>query len=242
MRKLLQIVLKLLSKAVIKKYHPLVIGITGSVGKTSTKEAVFAALKNWFRIRASDASFNNEIGFPMAILGLKKPGRLIWIFNLLKAIGLLLTKDKSYPEVLVLEMGADKPRDIDYLVEIAWPKIGVVTAVGDLPVHVEFYSGPAEVAKEKSKLIQSLPINGLAVLNYDDEAVFGMKDLTKAKVITYGFNEGADVRASDVLYFVETNESIVGGISFKVNCNKSVVPFRLVNALGKHQVYAALAG
>ncbi len=121
MRRFLQLILKSLSKAVIKKYNPTVIGITGSVGKTSTKEAVFAVLRDKFRTGASDASFNNEIGFPMAILGLKRPGKLIWIFNLLKALRLILVKDKNYPEVLVLEMGADKPGDKDYLVDIAPP-------------------------------------------------------------------------------------------------------------------------
>ena len=241
MRKLLQIILRILSKAVIRKYNPLVIGITGSVGKTSTKEAVFAVLKSKFKVRASDASFNNEVGFPMAVLGLKKPGRVIWILNILKSIRLLLIKYKSYPEILVLEMGADKPGDIDYLVDIARPKIGVVTAVGELPVHVEFYSGPEQVAKEKSKLIQALPPEGLAVLNYDDEIVFDMKDLSKAKTITYGFDKDADVAASDSNYFLENNGTVGGGIVFKLNYEGKVVPFRLNNALGRHQIYAVLA-
>ena len=241
MRKLLQIILKSLSKAVIKKYNPIVIGITGSVGKTSTKEAVFSVLKGKFNVRANDASFNNEIGFPMAILGLKKPGRLIWILNLLKSFNLFLFKDEKYPKILVLEMGADKPGDIGYLIDIAKPKIGIVTAVGELPVHIEFYSGPEEVAQEKSKLIQILPSNGFAVLNYDDEIVSRMRDLSRAEVITYGFNNGAELRASDLMYFIEMNKEIAGGLSFKLNYEKSIVPFRLINALGRHQIYAVLA-
>ena len=242
MRSLLQKILKILSKAVIKKYSPLVIGITGSVGKTSTKEAVFVVLKNKFNVQANDASFNNEIGFPMAILGLKTPGKLIWILNLLESFKLLVFKSKDYPEILVLEMGADKPGDIDYLIDIARPKIGIITAVGELPVHLEFYSGPEEVAKEKSKLIQALPTNGLAILNYDDEIVFRMSDLSRAETITYGFNVGADIKASDLSYFIDSDLRIGGGISFKASFEKSVVPFRLINALGKHQIYAVLAG
>lgn len=241
MRKLLQIILKLLSKAVIKKYKPIVIGITGSVGKTSTKEAVFSVLKGKFNVGANDASFNNEIGFPMAILGLKKPGRLIWIPNLLKSFGLLLFKNKKYPEILVLEMGADKPGDIGYLINIAKPEIGIITAVGELPVHLEFYSGPEEVAKEKSKLIESLPLKGFAVLNYDDEVVFRMRDLSRGEVMTYGFNAGADLKASDLIYFIQTDYQVAAGLSFKLNYEKSTVPFRLTDALGRHQVYAALA-
>ena len=241
MRSILQKVLKVLSKAVIKKYNPTVIGITGSVGKTSTKDAVFAVLKGKFNVRANDASFNNEIGFPMAILGLKKPGRLIWISNLVKSLESLIFKSKNYPEILVLEMGADKPGDLDYLINIANPKIGIVTAVGELPVHLEFYSGSEEVAKEKSKLVQSLPSDGLAILNYDDEIVFEMKDLSKAEVRTFGFSDGANIRASDMSYFLDASEKVGGGISFKVNYEKGFVPFRLANALGRHQIYASLA-
>lgn len=266
MRHTLQKVLKALSKAVIKKYNPIVVGVTGSVGKTSTKEAVFSVLRSKFNVRASDASFNNEIGFPMAILGLKRPGRLIWIFNVLKALKLVLMKEKNYPEVLVLEMGADKPGDIDYLVDIAPPRIGIVTGVGEIPVHVEYYSGPEEVAKEKSKLISALPPNGLAVLNHDDWAVFEMKDLSRAKTTTFGFDSHAEIKASDMRYFFEEDgEARAGphtimseglkissqsdnrsfgvraGISFKLNHEGRSVPFRLAGALGKHQIYAVLA-
>jgi len=86
-----------------------------------------------------------------------------------------------------------------------------------------------------------LPSNGFAVLNFDDEIVFRMRDLSRAETITYGFNAGADLRASDLMYFVQMNEQIIGGLSFKLNYEKSSVPFRLANALGRHQVYSALA-
>lgn len=243
MRLFLKIILKLLSQAVIKKYKPLVIGVTGSVGKTSTKEAIFRVLKNKFSVRANNANFNNEIGFPMAILGLEKPGKLVWIKNILSSTKLLIFKDKNYPKILVLEMAADRPGDIRYLVDIARPKIGIVTGVGELPVHVEFYSGPDQVAKEKSELIKSLPQDGLAILNHDDEVVYDMKDLTKARVITFGFEERAEIFASDLRYFFENSDSneIRAGISFKVNHQKRTVPFRLNNALGRPQVYAVLA-
>ena len=241
MRFILQKVLKVLSKAVIRKYKPTVIGITGSVGKTSTKEAIFSVLRDKFNVRASDASFNNEIGFPMAILGLKRPGRLVWFYNLFKALKLVLMKDRNYPEILVLEMGADKPGDIDYLVDIAPPKISVITGVGEIPVHVEYYSGPEEVAKEKSKLVSALSPNGLAILNHDDWTVFDMKDLNRGKTLTFGFDQHADIKASDMRYFFEEDGEARAGISFKLNYEGKSVPFRLVGALGKHQIYAALA-
>ena len=95
-----------------------------------------------------------------------------------------------------MEYAADKPGDVKYLLEIARPKIGVVTAVGEIPPHVEFYSGPDAVAREKSKLIEDISVAGFAVLNFDDEAVMDMKERTRAKIMTFGFGEGSDVRIS----------------------------------------------
>lgn len=252
MKRILQKILKVLSKAVISKYKPIVIGITGSVGKTSTKEAVFAVLKNKFFVAKNEDNLNNEFGFPVAVLMPGSKCRLddyytdskfrtfifyICIFK--NALYLLLIKRK-YPELLVFEYSAEKPGDIDYLIKIARPKIGVVTALGEMPVHVEYYSGPQEVAKEKSKLIQALPANGLAVLNHDDWSVFDMKSLALAEVMTFGFDPHASVRASDTNYFID-NGGAGAGLSFKLNFENNVVPFRLSNALGRHQIYAALA-
>ena len=261
MRKLLQLILKILSKAVIKKYDPVVIGITGSVGKTSTKEAVFAVLKNKFRVRRSVGSFNTEEGIAVNILtdwneedlkliskfgptGRKIRKAFLWFRILISGfLNFLFLPKSKYPEILVLEYGADRPGDLDRLIDIAKPKIGIVTAVGELPVHLEFYSSPLEVAEEKSKLIQKLPKDGLAILNRDDRAVFDMKDIGQAKTVTFGFSPDSTVRASDTSYFIDNghSEKSSAGLSFKVNYENTVIPFRLANALGRHQIYAALA-
>lgn len=263
MKTILKIILKLLAKAAVRKYKPVIVGITGSVGKTSVKEAIFKVLKNRYNVRRSNENFNNEIGFPMTILGLTKQGRFIWISNIIKALKILIVRDKNYPEMLVLEMAADRPKDIRYLINIAKPKVGVVTAIGEVPVHVEFYSGPEAVAEEKSNLIKALPSDGLAVLNFDDHVVYEMSELSNSRVLTFGFGQGADVRASDLNYFAELKSSSffllqgeprasvrnsgeekggdLGGLSFKINYADKVIPFRLNNALGRHQVYAALA-
>lgn len=269
MRKLLQLILKSLSKEVIKKYKPLVIGITGSVGKTSTKEAVFVVLsryarfreagKDKLRVRRSVGSFNTEEGLPLAILGDWKeedlklisqygpPGNrvrkiLFWFGIIISGfLKLIFTIKSKYPEILILEYGADKPGDIDKLVKIALPKVGIVTGVGEIPVHIEYYSGPEEVAKEKSKLVSVLPPDGLAILNHDDWTVFEMKDLSRARAITFGFDPHAGIKASDMRYFFEEDGAARAGISFKLNHEGKSVPFRLAGALGKHQIYAALA-
>src|SRR3989344_3982607 len=108
----------------------------------------------------------------MTILGdWEKPGGpLFWLWVIVISLWRILIKS-PYPEILVLEYAAEKPGDIGYLLEIAKPQIGVVTTIGEIPVHVEFYSGPEAVAKEKRKVIEALPSTGFAVLNHDDLAV-----------------------------------------------------------------------
>jgi len=163
---------------------------------------------------------------------------------------------QQYPKFLILELAADRPGDIDYLVDIVQPQVGVVTAVGEVPVHVEFYASPQEVAREKGKLIERLPAsNGLAVLNYDDQTVLDMKEKTKAKILTFGLvlpseGVGPDVWVSDVSYFVAGNSvrmgssgtSQIGGLSFKINHGSTFVPARISNLISAHQLYGILAG
>ncbi len=239
MRKLLKVILKILAILTLKKYQPGVIGITGSAGKTSTKEAIYSVLKQERIVRRSKGNFNNELGLPLTILSEadKISGFLFWPKIVVKSLGRLIFSDKNYPEVLVLEMAADRPGDIKYLTGIAKPHIGVITAIGDIPVHVEFYSSPEAVAREKARLIEVLPANGFAVLNFDDEVVYNLRSRTRAHLITYGFNDGADLKFSNLEYRIEDNGP--AGISFKVQYGGSFVPVRLNNVFGRPQVYAA---
>ncbi len=249
MRNFLKKILYRLAKWTLRKYQPGIIGITGTVGKTSTKEAVVAILRQIRKVRASSGNFNNEIGLPLTILGgwEKSGGWFFWLKAIVASFLRLIFR-VSYPEILILEYGADRPGDMQYLLEIAKPQIGVVTAVGDIPVHVEFYSGPDAVAREKARLIESLPAIGFAILNYDDESVYDMKDGTRAHVITFGFGEGAELRITN---FSSIGGSASGGenskdsrplgISFKLEYSGSFVPIRLDGAFGKAQAYAAAA-
>ncbi|MDP3954662.1 MAG: Mur ligase family protein [bacterium] len=254
-QKILQFVLKVLAKRTIRRYKPVVIGVTGSAGKTMAKEAIHAVLSRKFNVRKNEENFNNELGVPLTVLGIdpklstanlriKNWPRLFRFWReIIKAkwrtFGLF---DTSYPEMLVLELAAAKPGDIDYLVDIVHPKVGVVTTVGDVPVHVEFYAGPEDVAKEKSRLIESLPLHdGLAVLNYDDQTVLDMRGKTGADIMTFGLNKGADLWASGISYFIDESGDSIGGLSFKINQGKTFIPFRLGGAVGTHQIYSALA-
>ena len=194
---MLQKILAGLARATLQKYKSTIIGVTGSVGKTSTKEAIFAVLKTKYRVRRAEKNYNNEIGFPLAILGIPHCGRNVfkWLFALVRVtLKLSAFVRDEYPQVLVLEYGVDHPGDMDYLLSIAKPDIAVVTAIGDIPVHVEFFESPEELIKAKAKLVQALPIDGYAVLNHDDYAVLGMREKTRAKIMTYGIEEHADLR------------------------------------------------
>lgn len=238
--KFLKWVLRTLAIWTVKKYQPGVIGVTGSVGKTSTKEAILAVMRSIRRVRASSGNFNNEIGLPLTVLGDwdKVGGFGFWCGVVSKSL-LRLMFSGTYPEILILEYAADRPGDIKYLLEIVKPQISVVTAIGDIPTHVEYYSGPDAVAREKSRLVETLPTIGFAVLNYDDEAVFDMKDRTRANVVTYGYGDGAQVRITNFENRSENRRPL--GITFKLEHGSNFVPVRMEGVFGKTQGYAAAA-
>lgn len=259
MKAVLGKILAVLARATLRRYKPTITAITGSVGKTSAKEAVFTMLESRFNVRRSEKNYNTEIGVPLTILGIPHHGRNIfkWLSAFIRVAIRVLIRDQNFPEILVLEMAADRPGDIEYLVKLAPPFIGVITAIGEIPVHVEFFSGPQAVAEEKSKLIQALPQQGMAVLNCDDSSVMEMKNRTPARLITYGFTGGADVRiASYELQFPEAQTIVykfprpqkkvddagaLSGISFTLNYDGHTALIKLSNAFGKQQAYAAAA-
>jgi len=136
-------------------------------------------------------------------------------------------------------MGADRIGDISYLTSFVKCYIGVVTAIGEIPVHVEFFQSVSQVAREKSNLVRSLDKDGWAVLNFDDERVRIMANQTRARIFSYGFSENVDLRASNFEQYTEDPNEVV--MSFKVDYGGNTVPIRLRNILGRQQVYAVLA-
>lgn len=241
-KKIIILILRLEAKIILARFKPTVIGITGTVGKTSTKETVYAVLKPHFNVRKSEKSYNSEIGLPLAILGLENAGKSFfgWIKNIVIGFFRALFS-LDYPQILILEYGLDRPGDIRKLIKLAPPKIGIFTATSEIPVHVEFFAGPKEIAKEKGELIKNLPKNGFAVLNYDDMTVLDYREKTRAKVITYGFGEGTDIKSSDYKLMFKGENEIPEGITFKVDYDGKNVPVRIFGGFGKSQVYAVLA-
>lgn len=243
MRKTLEKLLKLLASLTLKRYQPKVVGITGSVGKTSTKEAVYLVLIKSYQVRRNIGNYNNEIGVPLTILGEQTAGRSFigWMLIFMKSIFKLIYC--NYPEVLILEMGIDKPGDMDYLLSFVQPDISIVIAISDIPVHLENFANVRELAKEKLKILSKLPEDGKAIINVDSQIIKKYLPKIEQKIYTFGVLKEADVRASNIL--LDSKELMLDnglrGLSFKLNYEKSSVPLRLPHILAEHQVYAALA-
>jgi UDP-N-acetylmuramoyl-tripeptide--D-alanyl-D-alanine ligase len=241
MSRIIQLLLKFLAKIIIKKYQPEVIGITGSLGKTSAKEAIYAVLKNKFNVRQSPKNYNNELSVPLTILGTEAPGRSLknWLNIFGKFFRLLIIPDKNYPPILILEMGVDRPGDMKYLTSIIQPNIGVITAVKNS--HLEFFEKEENIKKEKQILIENLTRNGLAVLNYDNIHTRDMIKESKFKTLTYGLAAGADIQAQEINWVVDRGGPDILGINFKVSYEGSLVPVNLPRVAGLPAVYAVLA-
>ncbi|MCR8899970.1 UDP-N-acetylmuramoyl-tripeptide--D-alanyl-D-alanine ligase, partial [Gordonia sp. GONU] len=198
-----------LGRAVRRRIPDRVVGITGSVGKTSTKDLLAGVLQTTYRTAASEKSFNNELGLPLTLAGAADD-----------------------VEAVVLEMGARGIGHIDLLCSIARPTVGVITRVEG--VHLELFGDIESVARAKGELVESLPADGIAVLNADHRYVAAMADRTSARVLRYGLSPDADVYASDIVVDDELRAS------FRLHTPWGSTDVRL-GARGEHQVPNALA-
>jgi UDP-N-acetylmuramoyl-tripeptide--D-alanyl-D-alanine ligase len=167
------VALQTLATAVRRVWGEPVVGVTGSAGKTTTKEAIAQVLSTRYKVLKSEGNFNNHFGLP-----------------------LMLLKLQPEQDMAVIEMGMSHAGEIAALAKIAQPEIGVVTVVA--PVHLEYFDSIAGIARAKYELIESLPHNGIAILNADDEYVSQFGRDFKGKVVMYGTRHSADVRAENI--------------------------------------------
>lgn len=237
-------VLSLEARLVLWRYRPFIIAITGSVGKTSTKEAIAHVLHGTARIRKSAKSYNSELGVPLTILDLETGWRnpLRWAANLLKGL-VTIFYAPDYPDVLVLEVGADHPGDIRRITRWLKPDIAVLTRLPEFPVHVEHFPSPEAVRKEKAELVHALKTSGTFVANADDAYVLALAKTTPAHVVTFGFSPGATVSGSE---FAIRYEQVRGvempiGESFTACHGEQGFPVLVRGVVGMHPIYAILA-
>jgi UDP-N-acetylmuramoyl-tripeptide--D-alanyl-D-alanine ligase len=240
--KILSNILSTYARVALLLHKPKIVGITGSVGKSSTKEAIALVLSQKLKVRASAGNLNSQIGLPLAVLGFRKPGGFRKSFGsafgwlAIIIVGFFKIWEPNYPKVLVLEMGTDRPGDIARLLEIVgYLDVAVITDIGIS--HLEFFKSEENLAKEKLSLLKGLGNSGVAALNADNPKVLAGQMQTKAKTITYGF-ENSDVCAQD---FQITEKGGVAGITFKVNYLGHRVPFFIPGTVGKPVAYASLA-
>ena len=203
------VALQALATAVRKVWGKPLVGVTGSAGKTTTKEAIAHVLSTKFRVLKSEGNFNNHFGLPLMILKLEPEH-----------------------DLAVIEMGMSHAGEIRALAKIALPEIGVVTNVA--PVHLEFFDSIAGIARAKYELIESLPANGTAVLNADDEYVSQFGRDFKGKVIKYGIHATAEVRGENL------SSLGAGGSEFDVVTTRGR-EHAILPLVGEHNILNALA-
>jgi UDP-N-acetylmuramoyl-tripeptide--D-alanyl-D-alanine ligase len=239
-KKFVVYILEIESRLVLWKYKPKVVAITGSVGKTSTKDAVYAVLAGISYVRKSEKSFNSEIGLPLTILGVPNGWNnpVTWLKNILKGLWLFLIPHK-YPKWLVLEVGIGKPGDMKRTAFWLRSDVVIITAIGETPVHIEFFNSRKHLIEEKALLIKTLKKDGLLILNADDEAVLSMKTKTKNIAVTYGFKKDADILGSGESIFYDDN-GIPKGIIYRIDENGKSLPVIIEGVFGKNHIYASL--
>ncbi|MES3031097.1 MAG: UDP-N-acetylmuramoyl-tripeptide--D-alanyl-D-alanine ligase [Patescibacteria group bacterium] len=237
-KKIIIAILSWEARVILKKYKPSIIAVTGSVGKTSTKDAIYTVLSPTCHMRKSEKSFNSEFGVPLTILGVETGWNdpVIWLENIFHGLELILFKSE-YPECLVVEVGADHPGDIQSVTQWLKPDVAVITRVSDIPVHVEFFPSADALAEEKAYLAKALKKGGALILSADNERVREMGKLATGdqKVLTFGITFPATISASQVELNFPT------GMSFKLNYEGNSIPVQLKGVIGNQHVYPIVA-
>lgn len=248
LKNIVKFLLNVLARLYILRHKPIIVAVTGNVGKTSTKEAIAAVLSRSKKVRSGKGNLNNEFGVPLTIIGdwaddyYETENSVFFWIKVLFVSFFRWFLPQNYPEILVLEYGADSPGDIKKLCKKYKPHVSVMTAVGEMPVHVEFFQSPQHLAREKSELVKCLESTDFAVLNYDDQVVLDMKEKTKARIMTYGFGEGANVKILN-FDFRSDDDGRPQGVSFKIHHGgeHTFIPVKIDGSLGKSQALATAA-
>lgn len=239
-KKIIVKILVLEATVLLRRKQPKIIAVTGSVGKTSTKDAVFAAIKNNIYARKNEKSFNSDIGVPLTVLGLPNAWNnpFKWLRNIADGFFIAFFS-RTYPEVLVLEAGIDRPGDMEQLVKWMQPDIVVLTRLPDVPVHVEYFKTPAAVVDEKMKLVEALKPDGVLIYNHDDAAITARLHEVRHRQVGFGRYLETDFtgRNDEVVY----TDNYPTSVQFTVKHHDVEQPVIINGTVGTQQVYSCLA-
>lgn len=224
----------------LKRHKPKIIAVTGSVGKTSTKDAIYAAIKNNLYARKSEKSYNSEIGVPLTVLGLPNAwnSSFRWFKNIFEGF-LIAFFSKNYPEVLVLETGIGEPGDMQKLASWLRPNIVVLTRLPDVPVHVEYFSTPKAVIDEKMKMVEYMQDDGVLIYNHDDVTISSLLPEIRQRKVGFSRYLDTDFTASNdkIIY----TDDFPAGVSFDIKYQETEYNLLIKNTVGTQHVYSCIA-
>lgn len=233
-------ILTLEASLLLSKKRPIIIAISGSVGKTTSKDAIYSAIKSSLRTRKSEKSFNSDIGVPLTVLGLSNAwsNPFLWCKNIIDGLFTALFPGE-YPQVLVLETGIDKPGDMLKITRWVKPDIVVLTRMPEVPVHVEFFKSPAEVTAEEMKLVLALKQSGTLIYNADDTIIKEHLPEIRQKQIGFSRYLQSDftARADEIVY----KDNQVWGTECKIFHSDTEYKIRLKDTIGTQHAYALAA-
>ncbi len=239
MKSLFRQLVRWLAGRVLARHQPAVVVVAGSVGKTAAKEAIAAGITNGRTVRKTEGNFNAEVGVPVTVISGGGPRTSIfgWLNVVLDgfrggrpAVG--------YPSTLVLELGADHPGDLDPLLKLVQPSIGVLTSVA--PEHLEFFGDERGVINEETLVIRRLAATATGVVNLDDKEIAAFLPQVSCRLVTFGWHERSDIRA-ETISLTKNDRGLPDGQVVKVFVSGSTIPVALPGVLGRHQVYPILA-
>ncbi len=248
-------ILSNLSRRTLKKYNPIIIAVTGNVGKTTTKDYIYSFLKSKVSdsstennfVRASQKSENSEFGVNLTILGEKNAWNspVKWAKIILKNF-FKLFKEGKYPEILVLEIGADKPGDIKYLTTIIKPDLVVLTVFQKSPTHGEFFQTIEQHINEKKVLVEKMKSNGVIVYNSDDEIMTNIakekqEKNPKIEIFSFGQKENSNVQILENTNLYNEQAEILGiKLRFGINFANSFeeLEIRILGIVGPAHAYS----
>ncbi len=225
------------AKATLLRHKPYIIGVTGNLGKTSTKDAIYAVTKDHFHTRRSEKSMNSEFGVPLTILGEKSGWNNPFKWVVILTRGLFVPFQQDYPTHLVLEIGADRPGDIKSIASWIKPDITVVTQFGQVPVHIEFFKDRDAVIQEKGYLVEALRDTGFFIYNKDDHDAEKLLGKTEAQKVSIGIHENADIHGTNVKLYGTPITGTEADIIVDGKSHHVVLP----EVAGKSPVYCVLS-